>query len=155
MDEQRPDGATIEVSEDAVDADRTAILGALAAFNTDHGYPADMLPVAVLLKDSQGQTIGGLWGKTLYDWMFVEFLVVPEAMRGHDFGTSLMREAEAVAMARGCVGAWLTTFNFQAQGFYERLGYEVFGELERSPGDCVRIFMRKMFADRGGGVAQV
>jgi GNAT superfamily N-acetyltransferase len=149
------DGATIEVSEAAADADRAAILEALAAFNADHGYPADMRPVAVLLRDGQGQTIGGLWGKTVYDWMFVEFLVVPEAMRGHDYGTLLMREAEAVAIARGCVGAWLTTFNFQAQGFYERLGYEVFGELERSPGDSVRIFMRKMFADESNGIAQV
>ena len=38
-----------------------------------------MLPVAVLLKAiAAGQTIGGLWGKTVYDWMFVEFLVVPD-----------------------------------------------------------------------------
>jgi GNAT superfamily N-acetyltransferase len=151
----RTGGPTIELCEAPGEAERWAILTALSAFNADQGYPADMLPVAVLLKDAGGQIVGGLWGKTVYDWMFVEFLVVPNAFRGHDFGSRLMREAEAVAIARGCVGAWLTTFNFQARPFYERLGYEVFGELERSPRDSVRIFMRKIFPARDDREPQV
>ena len=28
---------------------------------------------------------------------------------------------------RDCRGAWLDTFSFQARGFYERLGYRLFG----------------------------
>jgi hypothetical protein len=51
--------------------------------------------------------------------------------------------AEDLALERGCVGAWLTTLSFQARGFYERLGYVVFAELENSPRDNARIFMRK------------
>jgi len=54
-----------------------------------------------------------------------------------------MVRAEAIAADRGCVGSWLTTFTFQAQGFYEKLGYAVFGTLDNSPGDNVRIFMQK------------
>jgi hypothetical protein len=54
-----------------------------------------------------------------------------------------MASAEKIALERGCVGSWLTTFSFQASGFYEGLGYEVFGRLENSPGENVRIFMRK------------
>ncbi len=155
MDGAASEGATIEASNAPAEADRAAILGALSAFNADHGYPADMLPVAVLLKDGDGKTVGGLWGKTVYDWLFVEFLVVPDAMRGHDFGTRLMLEAEALAIERGCVGAWLTTFNFQARPFYEGLSYQVFGELEQSPRDCVRLFMRKKLACRDDRTAQV
>jgi ribosomal protein S18 acetylase RimI-like enzyme len=76
---------------------------------------------------------------------------VPEALRGHDLGSRLMEEAEALALERGCIGAWLTTFSYQARPFYERLGYEVFASLDRSPRDNVRIFMRKSLAKQSAG----
>ncbi|QNM83513.1 GNAT family N-acetyltransferase [Sphingomonas sabuli] len=129
------------------DGDRAAILALLSDFNRDSGFPSDMHPVCVLLKDADGTTVGGLWGKTVYDWMFVEFLVVPEELRGHDLGTKLMDEAERLASERGCVGAWLTTFTYQARPFYARRGYDVFGELPNSPRDNVRIFMRKWLGE--------
>lgn len=124
---------------------RDAVLAPLAAFNAANGYPADLEPVAILLQGEDGETVGGLWGKTVYGWLFVEFLAVPEALRGRNLGARLMAEAERIARERGCAGAWLTTFAFQARGFYEKLGYESFGALDRSPGDNVRYFMRKAF----------
>lgn len=127
---------------------REAVLGPLTAFNAENGFPPDVQFVAVLLQNEEGATIGGLWGKTGYGWLFVEFLAVPESLRGRDIGASLMREAERIAIQRGCVGSWLTTFTFQARGFYEKLGYSVFGALEDSPRGNVRIFMRKRFEDK-------
>lgn len=138
-----PDEISLEVSAAPTESERAAIFGLLAEFNASAGYPGDMTPLSILLRDAAGEIIGGLWGKTVYDWMFVEYLIVPEALRGHNFGNRLMDEAEAVARARGCVGSWLTTFSYQARPFYEARGYEVFGELPRSPRDNVRIFMRK------------
>ena len=135
----------IVIPEQPTDGHREAVLAPLAAFNAEMGYPADVEPVAILIEDARGGTIGGLWGKTGYGWLFVDYLAVPESLRGRDFGSRLMAEAEAIARARGCAGAWLTTFSFQARGFYEKLGYEVFGELDRSPGDNVRLFLRKHF----------
>ena len=132
-----PDEPTVE--------DREAVVGPLAEFNAQHGYPVDSKPVAILLKDEAGRTIGGLWGKTVYGWLFVEFLVVPESMRGRNLGASIMMKAERIAEGRGCVGSWLTTFTFQAQGFYEKLGYSVFARLEDSPVGNERIFLRKRF----------
>jgi GNAT superfamily N-acetyltransferase len=124
---------------------RDSVLGGLADFNAAHGYPADSRPVAVLLRDEAGSIVGGLWGRTGFGWLFVEFLLVPDALRGRGVGTALMEAAERIAAQRGCVGAWLTTFTFQARGFYEKLGYALFGELENSPGDNVRLFLRKRF----------
>jgi hypothetical protein len=57
----------IVVSDHPSDDERSAILGALSEFNAAKGYPADMLPVAILLKDADGEIVGGLWGKTVYD----------------------------------------------------------------------------------------
>ena len=81
----------IEVSDVPSESERLAILDGLAAFNAASGYPGDMKPIAVLLKDDEGEIVGGMWGKTVYDWMFVEYLVVPEALRGQDLGSRLMR----------------------------------------------------------------
>ena len=47
-----------------------------------------------------------------------------------------MQLAEREAVQRGCHGAWLDTFEFQARGFYERLGYTCFGELPNYPAGC-------------------
>jgi len=62
--------------------------------------------------------------------------------RGQGVGTELMRRGEAEAVARGCHGVWLDTFEFQARGLYERLGYTCFGELENYPVGP-RFFMSK------------
>jgi GNAT superfamily N-acetyltransferase len=134
---------TLIVCDAPTDAIRDAILAPLAAFNTNSGYPADPQTVAITLTDDRGAVIGGLWGKTVYDWLFVEYLAVPETMRGRDLGTQLLTRAEQIAVERGCVGSWLTTFTFQARGFYEKLGYEVFGLLDASPRDNQRMFLRK------------
>jgi len=54
-----------------------------------------------------------------------------------------MQMAEREAVARGCRGAWLDTFDFQARGFYERLGYACFGEIPEYPIGHTRFFMKK------------
>lgn len=143
IDQPAVPGLTLGLCEAPTDEVRQAILAPLAAFNTEQDYPADPQPVAITLKDDAGTIVGGLWGKTVYDWLFVEYLVVPAAIRGRNFGSRLMAMAERVALQRGCVGSWLTTFPFQAPAFYEKLGYQRFGSLENSPGENVRIFLRK------------
>ena len=137
--------ASISISEHPYEELRQSILAALTEFNAAQGYPPDADLLAVSLTDQAGNIVGGLWGKTVYDWLFVDYLVVPPAMRGQNLGSRLMNLAEGVALKRGCVGSWLTTFSFQAQEFYEKLGYEVFGTLENAPRDNVRIFLRKRF----------
>ena len=92
-------------------------------------------------KDAQHSR--GLWGVSYFRWLFVENFVLPEALRGQGLGTRLMREAEAVALARGCLGVWLDTFTFQARGFYEKLGYRVFGAIDDYPPGHRRFFLAK------------
>jgi GNAT superfamily N-acetyltransferase len=90
---------TLAIRDTPTDAVRDAILAPLAAFNARSGYPADPQPVAITLTDPAGGIVGGLWGRTVYDWLFVDYLVVPEAMRGQDLGAGLLAEAEAIAAA--------------------------------------------------------
>ena len=95
------------------------------------------------MHDEDGKAVGGLWGRLAYDWLFIELLAVPEQYRGQDHGTALMNEAERIARASGCTGIWLDTYEFQARGFYEKLGFEVFGTLEDHPAGQRRFFLRK------------
>lgn len=126
-------------------ADRAAIAAPLLAYNRSKVPTLDIQPLVIALRDEHGQTVGGLWGETALDWLHVDLLAVPESMRGQDVGTALMQHAEQIARERGCVGAWLDTFAFQARGFYEKLGYTVFGEIPDHPIGGARYFLRKRF----------
>jgi hypothetical protein len=53
-----------------------------------------------------------------------------------------MKRAELYAVERGCTDALLDTFSFQARPFYEKLGYRVFGMLERFIPACRRRSLR-------------
>jgi GNAT superfamily N-acetyltransferase len=118
------------------------VLDSLIAFNDRKAGESGYRPLALAIEDERSQMIGGLSGATAYGWLFVELLFVPESLRGQGVGTQLMRRAEAEAVARGCHSVWLDTFEFQARGFYERLGYTCFGELKNYP-TGPRFFMSK------------
>lgn len=120
----------------------------LRSFNdAESGYPLDARPLLITLTDSNtGDVLGGLFGATGYAWLHVDMLFVSESLRGSGLGTQLMRQAEDEALRRGCRGAYLDTFDFQARGFYERLGYTVFGQLEDTPPGHTRFFLKKLFA---------
>jgi GNAT superfamily N-acetyltransferase len=123
-------------------AAREVIVGGLIAYNEAHAGPRGWRPLAVLLHEGD-RVVGGLWGGTAYGWLFTELLFVPDALRGRGVGADLLGRAEAEARTRGCIGAWLDTFAFQARGFYERLGYSLFGRIDDYPPGSARYFMSK------------
>lgn len=137
---------TIRATDVANQTWRDAILTSLARYNQAKTGRNDHRPLVLTVDDSQGEVIGGLWGRTAYDWLFVELLFVPEELRGQGLGADLMQRAEREAVARGCHSAWLDTFEFQARGFYERLGYRCFAELPDYPTGSARYFMKKVLS---------
>ncbi|HWX49853.1 MAG TPA: GNAT family N-acetyltransferase [Roseomonas sp.] len=137
---------TILATETAAPEDRAALIAALTQYNDAQVGPSNFRPLVLLLRDAEGATVGGLWGRSVYDWLFIELLAVPEALRGRGLGAELMRRAEAVARERGCLGIWLDTYSFQARPFYEKLGYTLFAELPDHPRGGARYFLQKRFA---------
>ena len=134
---------SIRMTDVADESIRKAVVDGLIAYNRAKSGRHDYRPLVIAVEDAEGTIVGGLWGRTAYDWLFVELLFVAESLRGRGLGAELMLRAETEAVARGCHGAWLDTFEFQARGFYERLGYECFGELGDYPRGSARYFMRK------------
>ncbi len=137
---------TIVVPDVPDRADRERLLNFLAEFEADKAGPLHIKSLAILIKDQAGATIGGVWGTSLFRWLVIESVFVPETLRGTGTGTRIMRQAEAIALERGCIGIWLDTYSFQARGFYEKLGFEVFGQVDDHPPGAQRFFMRKRIA---------
>jgi len=137
---------SIRLTDVPDDTTRHAILDPLLAYNHAMTGREGARPLILAIEDA-GRIVGGLWGRTAYDWLFVELLFVPESMRGQGVGKDLMDRAAREAVARGCHSAWLDTFEFQARGFYERLGYTCFGDLANYPAGSTRYFLKKTLAE--------
>ena len=96
---------------------------------------------ALVLRDAADRLVGGVCCILYWDWLFVDDLWIDDVLRGQGLGRELMARAEAHAAERGCHSVWLDTF--QARGFYEKLGYEVFGGLDDYPTGQSRWFLKK------------
>ena len=134
---------TMALSDVADPAVGRAIAAPLVQYNESQAGPSGSKALVIELRQADGAVIGGLWGATAYEWLYVQWLAVPESLRGQGVGRRIMLMAEAEAVARGCHSAWLDTFEFQARGFYEKLGYTCFGSLDGYPKGFSRFFMRK------------
>jgi GNAT superfamily N-acetyltransferase len=123
--------------------DYQSIAARLQHFNDTTGPSAKYKSIVLSLEDSKNNVVGGLCGQCAYEWFHIEAVVVPEDARGMGLGRALMQQAEAIAASHGCTGVWLGTLAFQARGFYEKLGYSLFGELDNFPSGGSYFFMRK------------
>lgn len=137
----------IELSQDPTEEQRAAILAPLRAHNIAKAGPSRYEPVALLVRDDNDAILGGLYGHTFYRWLFIELLAVPEEGRGQGIGSKLMNMVEEFAREKDCVGIWLDTFDFQAPGFYKKLGYTECGEIVDYPLGHKRHFFQKRLID--------
>ncbi|MBC1236394.1 GNAT family N-acetyltransferase [Nostoc sp. 2RC] len=115
----------------------------LHEFNVDKIGDYQYTPLFLLLRDSQKNVVGGLEGFIGLGWFHISTLWVAQELRGDGYGKVLLFTAEQEAVNRGCLHAYVFTYSFQAPGFYQHLGYEVFGELEDFPPGHRRYFLKK------------
>jgi GNAT superfamily N-acetyltransferase len=134
----------INMRERFLPEEEAAINDGFTDYNLSQGHSSVRMPIALTAYDADGQLAGGLDGYLFYDWLTVSRLLVAPESRGKGLGTALITEAEQRAKRLGCVGSTLSTYDFQARPFYEKLGYEVFGVLPDNPAGRERFFMRKM-----------
>jgi GNAT superfamily N-acetyltransferase len=123
---------------------RSAINDLLGEFSVARGFEFRPIPICLSLREGDRIT-GGVIGHTNWEWLYTETLAVATHLHGLGYGRQLMERAEAIARTRNCVGVWVDTCTFQSPGFYERLGYRIFGTLPSYPGGEQRIFLMKMF----------
>ena len=93
-----------------------------------------------------GTLIGGCFGSTIdvWKWLIVDTMWVEPSHRGQGIARELLADVERQARERGCRWAKLNTWEFQAPGFYEHLGYVVYGREVDFPPGHVNHLMRKV-----------
>ena len=120
-----------------------AIQSGLREHNRSRHGDFDAGRIVLAVHGAGQEVVAGLIADIAYGWLTVETLWVAANRRRQRLGSRLLAVAEDRAKARGCHGAHLTTYSFQAPQFYERQGYERFGELHDYPGDESLLFLRK------------
>ena len=66
----------IVVSSQASEQDLASITAPLTEYNLRNAPAPNFLNVALLIRGPDGKTVGGLWGRAVYDWLFVEYLAI-------------------------------------------------------------------------------
>jgi GNAT superfamily N-acetyltransferase len=95
--------------------------------------------------DDHQKIKAGLVGLTRWNWLLIEALWVDESLRQQGFGARLMKIAEEEAKRRGCTEAILDTFSGEAKGFYQRLGYQMFAQVDDYPSGYSFYQLKKEF----------
>lgn len=127
--------------------DMRYVIGQLKAFNDLHTpTPFERRDIRLFVRDAQGQIVAGLLGAVNMHCLAIQILWVQEEQRSQGMGRALLVEAERQAQAAGALQAIVETTSFQAQGFYERLGYEVIFVVADAPIGAQTIFMRRALA---------
>lgn len=100
------------------------------------------LAVNLVLKENDS-VIAGLLGYIYWGCFHIDILWIDDRYRKQGYGTHLLEKAEEIAKENKCSFIHLDTLSFQAQGFYIKNGYSVFGELDGYPDGIKRYYMKK------------
>lgn len=134
---------TLETTADP-SPEELAFLGErLSSFNDSDVGASGRKALAVFVRDEKGKVVAGISGYTAWGWLYVQWLWVDEGLRGQHMASNMLEAAEREAVARGCHGALIDTFNPKAAKAYERQGYRPFGILPDFPVGRSRVFLQK------------
>ena len=138
------------------DAERiNAVTAALYRFEAKNGT-GDKIKAKRPENDSAGEgafadvgnvLIGGLTFHVHNDWVFLHCGYVWEQYRGIGVYTSLVESVENVARNAGLSGIFVSTYDFEAPGLYERLGFTRGAVLHNCPEGNTSIDYYKDFAN--------
>lgn len=126
-------------------ADINYVRNQMIKYNLKH-FPDDLKgryeEVNLLLRNADGQILGGIVGEICWNWLEIHYLFVDEPFRKSGYGTKLLNEAEKIAKEKQCEFVKLDTLSFQALDFYIKQGYAVYGRIENA-GRHTHYYMKK------------
>lgn len=94
---------------------------------------------------ANNRIIGGAYG-FIDDgyWTWLDLLFVDEKYRNMDIATNLIKQVEQFARNNKCIGIRTDTWSFQAKGFYEKMGFTIYGQLENHPPHAIDYLLKKV-----------
>ncbi len=124
--------------------------GRLYEFNRDQVGRGEGNLFAFLVRDERQEIVAGISGWTWARACEIRQLWVHPSLRRKGYGRDLLRAAEGEARARGCEKILLSTYSFQAPGFYAKYGFELCWRLDDFPPGHQYCFLVKRLGDARG-----
>src|SRR5262245_11049667 len=115
----------------------------LVNFNREQVGPLRYKRDVISARDGKGRLLGGVILQSYWLETYVELLWLSERARKQGLGRELIEEAERRAHRRGSRIMHLSTYSFQAPGFYQKLGFRRVGAIAGSPKSATRYFYVK------------
>lgn len=137
----KPNPAHIRACHDLTGLQIEALEERLYTFNAERSGHSDAASLA-FLAEIDGELVGAAAGFTWGGICELRQVWVDEVHRGRGLGKALVIEALLEARKRGCAFAFVSTYDFQAPGFYAGLGFEVVEEIRDKPLGHTDIVMR-------------
>ncbi len=76
--------------------------------------------------DEDNKLIGGIVYRNLWGALDIKYIYLDKKLRGYKLGKKLMEKAFEIGKKElKCKIAYLSTFSYQALGFYEKLGFKL------------------------------
>ena len=116
---------------------------ALRAYNISMTGNTLYESIYISLDDAEGNLMGGVFGKIAWNWLYIDLLWVHPEVREKGTGTKLMKAIEQEAQKRDIYSYHLSTASFQAPVFYQKLGYQICGEISGLPPGYTTYFLKK------------
>lgn len=124
---------------------KQALVDGMLTYHASQGHPRKTDVYSIFLKDEDNKPVGGVIVSFLWNGMHIDSLWIDEAIRRRGWGRKLMEMVEDEAVKRGCNVAYTDTFTWQAPEFYEKLGYELYGQIDDFPeGNTLFYFGKKL-----------
>ena len=103
------------------------------------------IEIKLVIKNDDGQVIGGISAGTTLKTMYIENLWIDEKYRGRGYGKELMMDAEGRARENGCISGQTWVMSFHSPEFFQKLGYDVFGVSDGYPNPIKEFYFIKRF----------
>ena len=98
---------------------------------------------SIFLKNDLGKVFGGIQAFLDTESIYIDVLWVEKNLQKQGYGTKLLDAAEREATKSGCIFSLADTWDFQAEEFYLKNGYDRIGEIKNYWHGHSKIFLRK------------
>jgi GNAT superfamily N-acetyltransferase len=132
----------IVVDYTPTETDNAVIKEGIIAFNENIIGERDRA-FTIFLKNDLGKIFGGIQAFLDTESIYIDVLWIKGNLQKQGYGTKLLGTAEREAIKNGCNFSLVDTWDFQAEDFYLKNGYERVGEIKNYWHGHSKIFLRK------------
>jgi N-acetylglutamate synthase-like GNAT family acetyltransferase len=119
----------------------------LYEFNSQQTGREDGHLFAFFIRNEQHEIVAGCSGWTWAQACEIQTLWVHPSLRGQGHGRELLEAAEQEARSHDCKVILVSSYSFQAPGFYQKCGYELVWKLNDFPPGHQHCALVKRFSE--------